>query len=216
MNNFNDPYEKEASSFTKLNPFLSAWFHPKQTARYMIDAKSIGYAILVLSIGYIGSLLAGVTANDLPIWGIVLICLILSPIVGTISTAISAGIFLLFGKLFKGTGAFSDLFKALSLNAIPFIVLIPFYIILLIVSPESLIITDFETALPWTFWATNFVTIVISIWSLVITVGAVAEAHRFSNWKAFFTIIIPTIIFGIIIFAIIAVIIVGLLSAATL
>ncbi|MER2108848.1 MAG: Yip1 family protein [Solibacillus sp.] len=216
MNNFTDPNEKEASSFTKLNPFISAWLHPKQTARYMIDAKSIGYAILLLSIGYIGSLLAGVTANDLPIWGIILICLILSPIVGIIGTAISAAIFLLVGKLFKGTGIFSDLFKALSLNAIPFIVLIPFYIILLIISPESLIITDFEEALPWTFWATNFVTIGISIWSLVITVGAVAEAHRFSNWKAFFTILIPMIVFGLIMFAIIAVIIVSILSVATI
>lgn len=213
MENFTDS-SKKASSITKLNPFKSAWLHPKQTARYMIEAKSIGYAIFVLSIGYIGSLLAGITTNDLPLWGIILLCLILAPIIGIISNAISSLIFLGVGKLFKGEGTFSELFKALSLNAIPFIVLIPFYIILLLISPEILV-TDFEGPLPWTFWATNFVTIVISIWSFVITVGSVAEAHRFSNWKAFFTIIIPSLVFGIIIFGIVMIIIIGLFSVAT-
>jgi len=31
----------------KLNPFLAVWMHPKQAARYMINEKSIGFAILV-------------------------------------------------------------------------------------------------------------------------------------------------------------------------
>lgn len=180
----------------------------------MVDAKSIGYAIFVLSIGYIGSLLAGMTANTLPIWGIILLCLILAPIIGIISNAISSAIFLLVGKIFKGEGTFSELFKALSLNAIPFIVLIPFYLILLIVSPEVLMI-DFEGSLPWTFWATNFVMIVVSIWSFVITIACIAEVHRFSNWKGFFTLIIPSIVIGIIVFGIIALIIVSLFSVSS-
>ena len=57
-----------------------------------------------------------------------------APIAGVIGTAISALISWLFGKLFKGTGTYSDLFKGLSLTAIPYIVLVPLYIIWLMTS----------------------------------------------------------------------------------
>ena len=212
MNNFTD-YEKDAAQSTKLNPFTSVWLHPKQTARYIMDAKSVGYAIFILSIGYIGSLLTGITGVDLPAWGMILLSIILAPIVGTIGTSLSALVFWLVGKLFKGTGTFSELFKALGLTAIPFIVIVPIYIVWLLISPDSLIITDDTWPLPWSFWVTNFITIVLSIWCFVISVAAVAEAHRFSNWKAFFTIFLPSIIFGLVIFAIMVIVVVGIFSS---
>ena len=55
--------------------------HPKQTTRYMINEKSIGFAILVLSIGYIGSLMSGLIDSeflpDFSPWLLVLLCVIL-------------------------------------------------------------------------------------------------------------------------------------------
>lgn len=212
MNNFSDPYPKNEQQTAKLNPFTSVWLHPKKTARYMIDVKSIGYAILILSIGYIGSLLSGVMEIDIPVWMIALLCVILAPIAGLIGTTIAASIALLFGKLFKGTATFSELFKALSLTAIPFIVLIPFYAFWLFTSPESLLVIDYMGPMPWIFWLANLATIVVSIWSFVITVAAVAEAHRISNWSAFFTVFIPTIIFGFLFFIIIVIAIIGMFS----
>ena len=74
-----------------------------------------------------------------------------APIAGVIGTAISALISWLFGKLFKGTGTYSDLFKGLSLTAIPYIVLVPLYIIWLMTSPDSLLDPNFMGSLPWIF-----------------------------------------------------------------
>lgn len=216
MDNFSDPHQKDEQQTPKLNPFASVWLHPKQTARYMIDVKSTGYAILILSIGYIGSLLSGVMELDIPVWGIALLCVILAPIAGIIGTAFSAFISWLFGKLFKGTATFSELFKALSLTAIPFIVVIPIYAIWLFVSPETLLTTDYTTPLPWIFWLANLATIVLGIWSFVITIGAVAEAHQFSNWQAFFTVLIPGIILCFLFFIIIIIIIFGVVSDGVL
>ncbi|MFJ7738334.1 Yip1 family protein [Lysinibacillus sp. NPDC097287] len=207
MEHYNDPYQQEEKHRPTLNPFISVWLQPKQTARYMIDVKSTGYAILILSIGYFGSLLSGVMEIDFPVWGIVLLCILLAPIAGLIGTAFSALITWLFGKLFKGTGNFSELFKALSLTAIPYIVLIPFYLIWLYVAPESLLTVDYMGPTPWIFWPATLATIVVSIWSFVIAVAVVAEAHQISNWKAFFTVFIPSVIF-IFLFIIIAFIIV--------
>ncbi|WP_107948141.1 Yip1 family protein [Lysinibacillus parviboronicapiens] len=212
MENYKDtPQDRQ-----NVNPFLHVWMHPKQTARFMIDVKSTGFAILVLSIGYIGSLLSGLIESnfmpELSPWIIALFCVILAPIVGIIGTAISAFIFWIFGKLFKGTATFSGLFKALSLSAVPFIALIPFYLIWLFTSPESLMDANFIGSIPWIFWPTLLATLVVTIWSVVVTVGVVGEAHQVSNWKAFFTIFIPTIILGIVFFILIMVLVIGIIG----
>ncbi|MFJ7667098.1 YIP1 family protein [Lysinibacillus sp. NPDC097195] len=213
MENYNETPQQERP---QVNPFLSTWMHPKQTARYMIDAKSIGYAILVMSIGYIGSLLSGLIDSnfllDVSPWIIVLFCVILAPIAAIVGTAFSSLIIWLFGKLFKGTATYSNLFKALSLTAVPFIVVIPFYVIWLFTSPESLMDTNFIGSAPWIFWLSLLATAVTSVWSFVTTVAVVAEAHQISNWKAFFTIFIPSVIIGIVVFVLVIIVIIGVIG----
>ncbi|WP_339262383.1 Yip1 family protein [Lysinibacillus sp. FSL K6-3209] len=213
MENYNETPQQERS---KVNPFLSTWMHPKQTARYMIDAKSIGYAILIMSIAYIGAMLTGLIDSDFLLnvspWIIVLFCVILAPISAIIGTAFSTLIFWLVGKLFKGSATFSEMFKGLSLAGVPFIALIPFYLIWLFTSPESLMDANYIESAPWIFWPSLLMTAVTSIWSIVITVGVVAEAHRFSNWKAFFTVLIPSIVGVIILFILLIIIFIGIIG----
>ncbi|MCS1382346.1 YIP1 family protein [Lysinibacillus sphaericus] len=213
MENYNETPQQERS---KVNPFLSTWMHPKQTARYMIDAKSIGYAILVMSIAYIGAMLTGLIDSnfllDVSPWIIVLFCVILAPISAIIGTAFSTLIFWLVGKLFKGSATFSEMFKGLSLAGVPFIALIPFYLIWLFTSPESLMDANYMESAPWIFWPSILMTAVTSIWSMVITVGVVAEAHRFSNWKAFFTVLIPSIVGVVILFILLIIIFIGIIG----
>ncbi len=213
MENYNETPQQERS---KVNPFLSTWMHPKQTARYMIDAKSIGYAILVMSIAYIGAMLTGLIDSnfllDVSPWIIVLFCVILAPISAIIGTAFSTLIFWLVGKLFKGSATFSEMFKGLSLAGVPFIALIPFYLIWLFTSPESLMDANYMESAPWIFLPSILMTAVTSIWSMVITVGVVAEAHRFSNWKAFFTVLIPSIVGVVILFILLIIIFIGIIG----
>lgn len=213
MENYNETPQQERS---KVNPFLSTWMHPKQTARYMIDAKSIGYAILVMSIAYIGAMLTGLIDSnfllDVSPWIIVLFCVILAPISAIIGTAFSTLILWLVGKLFKGSATFSEMFKGLSLAGVPFIALIPFYLIWLFTSPESLMDANYMESAPWIFWPSILMTAVTSIWSMVITVGVVAEAHRFSNWKAFFTVLIPSVVSIIILFILLIIIFIGIIG----
>ncbi|MGA3678028.1 Yip1 family protein [Lysinibacillus agricola] len=210
-----EDYNDTPQARTKLNPFLSAWIHPKQTARYMIDEKSIGFAILIMSIGYIGSSLSGLIEpefSDFSPWLMALLCVIFAPIAGIIGTCLSTLIFWLFGKIFKGVGTFSDLFKGLSLTAIPYIVLIPLYLIWLITSPETLMNTSSSETIPWLLLITGFVSFVLAIWSLVITVGVVAEAHQFEIWKAILTVIIPSITLFIIFFVFFIILMFGIIG----
>ncbi|MFP3916689.1 YIP1 family protein [Lysinibacillus telephonicus] len=199
----------------KLNPFLSVWLHPKKTARFVIENKGFPYALLTVAVSYIGVFCASLIDTELypllPLWGVLLILLILSPIFGIISNAIYALIVWPMGKLFNGVGTYQDMFKALSLIAIPYIILIPFYIIWMFTDPLSLFYTDMEGSLVLPIITLLF-TVVVTIWCMVISIGVVAEAHKIPNWQAFLTIVIPTIIFTFLI--IIAIIVLALIIVA--
>ncbi|MET4562326.1 Yip1 family protein [Lysinibacillus parviboronicapiens] len=212
MNN----YHEHEQQTPRLNPFVSVWLHPKQTAAFMMEYKSLGFAFLLVSLGYIGAMFSGLIDSDIypgmAIWLIALLGIVVSPLLGIIITAIYAGVLLLFGKLFQGTATYQGMFKSLSLTLIPSIALLPFYLIWLFTSPESLLISEFTGTMPIIFWVTILITIVTGIWSFVITIAVVAEAHQISNWKAFFTVFIPSVIMFILFLVLFVIIIFGLIG----
>lgn len=187
----------------KLIPLLSIWTQPKKTMRYVIKHKSISYVILLLSICTIGSLCTGLIDSELyphiPIWGIISLLLILSPIVGILTNSIYTFVFMLFGRLFNGIATFTDLFKALSLVYIPYVILIPFYIIWMIVDSKSLFYPDFADSIAFPLFVL-FLTFIVFIWSFVLSVFAVAVTHSISYWKAILTILLPSILLSILMF----------------
>ncbi|MER2106462.1 MAG: YIP1 family protein [Solibacillus sp.] len=178
-----------------MHPFRSVWLHPKQTARFFIDQKSVLYAMVIVVLGFMASGLLGFQNTgmypDIPYAWIVISVLIFAPILGVITYGISVGISFFIGKLLGGTGTFSDVGKGLSAGYIPFVVAGPIYLLWLVISPESFFVqevTDVMAILG------AIVSIVTSIWAVVITIGALAEAHRYSTERAFLTVIIPTIL----------------------
>lgn len=192
------------TSQREMNPLFSIWLHPKITTRYVLDKKSLFYVILFLSIGYIGSGFTGFIDWDIypkyPIWLILLGTIILWPIFGIISNAFSALAIWLLGKLFKGKGTYKEIFKAVSLSVWPFIALIPVYLLWIIIDPDSL----FYMSLDFNVFAIIgiIITAVVTIWSIVISIATVAEAHQISNLYSFFILLIFAFIMGIIFFII--------------
>ena len=182
-----------------MNPFLSVWLHPKQTARYVIEQKSLLYVITITILGYIAAGFSGLRDSALYpnfsyVW-IFLISIILVPIIGFIFTLITTGIVFIVGKLLNGTGSFWDVFKAYSLTSIPAIYTGPFYILALFVDEVNAITIIL-----------SIIIFVTSVWSMVILVAAVAEAHQFSIIRSIITLIIPAIILFIFLFGLLAII----------
>ncbi|WP_042477681.1 YIP1 family protein [Bacillus ndiopicus] len=184
-----------------MNPFFSAWLHPKQTARYIIENKSMGYVIFIISIGHIGSFLSSLKDINFNIdpWLLLVASVILSPVLAIIGNSISAWIFWQVGKLYDGIATYKELFKGLSAGAIPSVVLIPFFSIWLLTSPDSFIYREYMGPIPWIALPALLLAAVTSIWSIVISVAVVAELHQISTWKAIGTVIIPSIILAILI-----------------
>ena len=190
-----------------MNPFLSVWLHPKKTARYVIEHKTIVYALTLVILGYIASGFSAFIDTALYpdfsyVW-IFLITITLGPILGLIMIFITSGIVFLIGKLLKGTGSFWDVFKAYSLSSIPAIFTGPFYILWMYVSPESFFFEDGISAIAV---IVSIIMIVTSIWSVVIIVAAVAEAHQFSIIRSIISLIVPAILLFIFILGLFAII----------
>ena len=190
-----------------MNPFLSVWLHPRQTARYVIEQKSLFYVIMLIILGLIAGGFSGLVDSqfypDFSYVWIFLISIILVPIVGTIFMFITTAIIFLVGKLLKGTGSFWDVFKALSLSSIPAIYTGPLYILWMFVSPESFFFKNEMSAIAV---IDSIIMVVTSIWSVVILVGAITEAHRFSIIRSIITLIIPAIVLFIFLFGLFAII----------
>ncbi|WP_102692446.1 Yip1 family protein [Rummeliibacillus pycnus] len=184
----------------EIQPFFSTWLHPKKTAQYLIDHKKWTYALIFVLLGGMASGITGLEDTTYyptySTWILLLGCIVAGPFIGIVSVSISTFFTWLIGKIFGGKGSFEDIFKVTSLTAIPTIGISPFLLVWMANFPLTYFDTGQETNLVTIMSAIVFwlVTLVTGIWAFVINVAGVAIAHRFSNWKAFFTIIIPGII----------------------
>ena len=184
----------------EIQPFFSTWLHPKKTAQYLIDHKKWTYALIFVLLGGMASGITGLEDTTYyptySTWILLLGCIVAGPFIGIVSVSISTFFTWLIGKIFGGKGSFEDIFKVTSLTAIPTIGISPFLLVWMANFPLTYFDTGQETNLVTIMSAIVFwlVTLVTGIWAFVINVAGVAIAHRFSNWKAFFTIMIPGII----------------------
>lgn len=182
-----------------LNPFTAIWTRPRAAVRHVIEEKSSGFIFLLIVLtGFAAGLLSSLDSEQfMPVWGLILVALFFGPIGVVISTAIGAGIYLLIGKLFKGKSTYTEMFRAILTGQIPQIWLIPLFLLWMLLLPETYFLQTGE--MPFTepdFLSFVFLIILgaISIWTFFIQCKAIAEAHRFSAWKGFFVIMIPTVL----------------------
>lgn len=183
---------------SRLNPFTAIWTKPRQTVRQVIDEQNsrLIFLLLVLT-GYV-SILIGTMDTDFDesfgIWSLVLGGLIFSPLIAAIGNMIGAIITLWIGKIFKGTGTYDELFRALLAGQIPQIWLIPVLLLWIFIWPTSYFTESMDgysgsdLVLNGILSAILFV---ISIWTFVVQSKAVGEAHGLSAWKGAIIILIP-------------------------
>ncbi|MGE7622733.1 YIP1 family protein [Viridibacillus sp. NPDC096237] len=214
MNSIDEMKEKD-----QIQPFFSIWLNPKKTARFVLEEKSIGYAIMFVILSGIAGTIIGTSDTEIypimPIWGIILLCTLLGPFLGLLSVSVSSLVVWLFGKLFGGQATYKEMFKGLSIVGIPGIWLFPFMFIWMAFSPVTYFKTDIVPGdVSFTIIAVvaSIASIIIGVWSIVINVAIVSEVHRFSIWRAVLTILIPGIIFIFILIAIIGTIVGLILS----
>lgn len=187
-------------------PILSIATKPRETIQLLLQYKSFRYFIIVGIIGTFASQLGGFIGTEYPqpltLGDIVLSSMANSVLFFFLATAFSAGMYKLFGALFKGKGSFKDLFKIVSLSTIPYIWILPVLLFWMQLSPQTFFILSDKVTMEEMiirFVGGGFF-LIFTIWSAVITIVGVSEVHKISKWKAFFVSVIGFVIIAVLLF----------------
>ena len=190
----------------EMNVWTAVWLKPKEVARYAIDFKPMRFAIILALIAGVLDVLNGASQNSLgdmmSVPRIFMMAIVMGPILGLIAWWIGAGISTIVGTLLGGIGRFEELKKAFAITLIPNIIGGMLWIPDLLILGESLYMEDNIVTggkLVWLFFS-GTIGFIIGIWGFVITIMAIAEAHQFSAWRGFWTVVIPGILIFIVVF----------------
>ncbi len=189
----------------ELNVWTAVWLNPKEAARYAIDFKPMRFAIILALIAGVLEMLNMVSQNylgdtmSLPV--IFVMAIVMGPFLGLIGWWIGAGISTIVGTWLGGIGRFEELKKAFAITFIPVIIGGVLWIPDLLIVGESLFMEDGIITggkLVWLLFS-GTIGFIIAIWGFVITVMTIAEAHQFSAWRGFWTVVIQAILIFIVV-----------------
>ncbi|MGI2326825.1 YIP1 family protein [Planococcus sp. YIM B11945] len=209
----------EKTPYEKINPFTGVWVRTRETVRYVIEEKPVSFALLVIVLVSIVNSIAGSLdpqfTDTFSIVSTVLIGFIVGPIFGLIGVSILSAVYLLIGKLFKGKGTYLDIFKAVAVGLIPSLWFAPLLLIGYFVAPSAFDLTSDAEISVLNLIVSALVSIagfIVAIWTMVIQSKAIGEAHQFSSWKGFFTVLIPAVV-GIVLLILLVIVVIAAFGA---
>ncbi|HSP23349.1 MAG TPA: YIP1 family protein [Planococcus sp. (in: firmicutes)] len=216
MIDINEKHETE-----RINPFTAVWLKTRKTARYVIEEKTTGFAIMLIMLSGIGSGLMGMQSSGAGAgvagWVILLLSLTLGPVVGLGSAALLSALYLLVGKLFKGKATYIEMFKAVAVSMIPYVWIAPILLAWATLAPDSYFVDPLAENGNGEGFTTlivlGIISFVLSIWGIIIQSKAIGEAHQFNSWKGFATVMIPAVVIGVVVIVVVVLFIILLASS---
>lgn len=188
----------------KTSPYVTMWIHPRQTLKKILQSGAKeGFFILAFFYGLVQALnLLQIlsTGQDLSLWMNLILSSILALPIGVLYFYISSFFFYYVGKLIKAGGSFLDVRAAMSWANVTQIIsgFITFAMALYFQNGffmKDFLMQPFENTpliLVTLFLLTQ---IVLSVWTFVIFVGALAEAQRLSIPKSLLNIALVVIVY---------------------
>ncbi len=180
------------------NPWVKIWTSPKMTIREIV-AKNPNHRLVAfcfiyglawclsmaqtLALGHYYSIVALLVASSL----------IAVPI-GYILISITTGFFWLAGKVFGGSSPYESIRTVIAWSNVPTLLSLVIWVLLMIRYGSDIFITstpDLNSAISIADIAVILQTIA-GVWGLVIVVAGMAEVQKFSNWRAFGSLIIAS------------------------
>jgi hypothetical protein len=198
--------ESENAAETQLNPWKTIWFQPRETVRQVLDASfenKFMFWLLVIA----GGVVLGINrasmnhlGDQAPSLSAVLLQGAAGGIVwGLLFVFIAGMILALVGKSLGGQAKAKEVRIAIAYSWIPHI-----YGALLWIPALLLFgIENFTSETPgiesgsiknFAYYALSSVDFILGVWTIVIFIQCLAEAHRFSAWKSIFTVVISLVI----------------------
>lgn len=177
-------------------PILAIATKPRETIQLLLQYKGFRYFIIVGLIGTFASQLGSLIGTQYPrpftLGQIVLFAMVNSLLFFFLATAFSAGLYKIFGAVFKGKGSFKDLFKVVSIATVPYIWILPALLFWMQLSPSTFFVLSKQVAMEELIarFTGGGIFLIFTIWSAIITIIGISEVHKISKWKAFFVSVI--------------------------
>ncbi|MFS1512013.1 Yip1 family protein [Chengkuizengella sp. SCS-71B] len=188
--------DESKTDVVKLNPWTKIMFKPRTTMRYIINTnppagKVLFLICLVIFVNLFNNAIQGILLNNFSI-AMFLPFILFSAIGIPIVYYLVPIFFKWIGGILGGKGTIKEIRYVVGYTSIPSIYSSLMIMIFKIVEYFSLGISTISFViliLPLTI-----LTFSISIWTFIISLKCLAEAHKFSAWKALGTLIIGWII----------------------
>lgn len=182
-----------------MSPIISIWRQPSNTIRYVVENKSLVYALLLVSISSLASsVMAFADSGFLERFSLsmtIILVLMLGLLSGLLGWGITTVAYTWLGKLLGGTGTMRKMGLAVSVGVIPMIWTAPIGIFAILVYGKQLFATP-----PGLFAITNMssgfyffhmlVMLGISIFGIIVQSKGVGIVQNFSAWRGFGTIML--------------------------
>ena len=203
-----------------FNPWFNILVRPKKTLRAILEHNP-NYGLFILSFVYGFTSIAGLIQNmrlgaTIGLYKLMIMLIIIAPIWGYIFFCISSWFVFHIGKWFSGRGAYKEIRAAVAWSNVPNIVTFLIWIFLIIIFKKDLFSNVIFEPIKNKMLSNIFLTVMViqfvaNIWMIVLYFVNIAEAHQFSIWKSFFTIIL-WIVASILLFFIVSIVAKGIIS----
>jgi hypothetical protein len=183
--------ETPSIDLSRTSPFLTIWTRPRATIRSILEKAP---TFRVLPIAMVGGIVQALQIESLLSAGshfsilvILLMALVVGPPFGLILLYAGAWIVELSCRLLGGKANSRDVRAAVAWSLVPFLATIPLGIIrIAFLGRDMFIFGGVDPfAHPVLVYGTGIPELVLSIWCLVVTVKALGEVQRFSDLRAF-------------------------------
>lgn len=191
-------YGNQPEEVSEVNVWKAIWSRPRKAMRTAINQNKMQLAMLLTIVtGIVNSLDRAINeelGEKMPFLLILVTAIIVGALGAFIGWWILSGLTTWIGKWFGGKGTYKEMKIVVGISNIPIALAGVLYIFDILFLGQSLFM-DVDISIMQFFWVlfSASVGFVASGWSLFLLIKGIAEAHRFSSWKALFTVLIPIV-----------------------
>ncbi|MBN1915173.1 MAG: YIP1 family protein, partial [Parachlamydiales bacterium] len=192
-----------------LNPWISIWTKPKETIRAIISYNPNHRLMSLCWIYGVLSLLSFAQTYSIGLYlgfyPLLILCLILAPLWGYLVFSVTALIVWIVGKWIGGQSLYLHVRSALAWSNVPLMGSILMWIAMIMIIgpdifmgfPENMQISSNVIGI---LLPILLVQIALSIWAVVIYIGALAEVQQFSILRSVINVVLSSVIIGFVLY----------------
>ena len=186
-----------------LNPWVRIWVEPRRTIAAIVKYNP-GYLFPLLAAIYGLPMLFHFAQNlslgqNYSLTAIIIVCLILCALAGTIGITIVTALLTWTGKWIGGKGSFKNIRAAVAWSNVPIVINIAMWFVLIGFFGNQVFLANFPE-MAFMGKELGIVSLVyliesiMSIWSFIIMLHTLGEVQGFSAWRALLNVIIPFVL----------------------